>query len=57
MKAIFKTKFANDMEHNGEQVEILDYKESEKIWNSRYKIKFIDGTIKNVYGNEIEFID
>lgn len=57
MKAIFRTKFANDMEHNGEQVEILDCKESEKFWNSRCKIKFRDGKIKNVYCNEIEFID
>lgn len=57
MKAIFNTKFEEDIKHNGEQVEILDYLEDKKVWNSRYKIKFNDGTIKNVYVNEVEFID
>ena len=57
MKAIFRTKFEKDSKHNGEQVEVLSYKHSENFWNCRYKIKFIDGTIRNVYCNEIEIIN
>lgn len=55
--AIFNTKIANDLKHNGEKVEVLEYQDSDKIWNRRYIIKFNNGKKASVYANEIEFID
>ena len=55
-KAVFNTKIASDMNHNGEIVEILLFEKGKDIYCDRYKIKFNDGTIKdNIMSNELNF--
>ena len=55
-KAIFNTKFASDMNRNGEIVEILSFEKGKDIYNDRYKVKFNDGTIKdNIMSCELNF--
>lgn len=55
-KAIFNTKIANDMSHNGEMVEILSFSKGKDIYSDRYTIKFKDGTIKNnIMSSELNF--
>ena len=55
-KALFNTKFASDMNRNGEIVEILSFEKGKDIYNDRYKVKFNDGTIKdNIMSCELNF--
>lgn len=55
-KALFNTKFASDMNRNGEIVEILSFEKGKDIYNDRYKVKFDDGTIKdNIMSCELNF--
>lgn len=50
MKYIFNTKFSNDIDRNGEEIEII-----EKINDYQYKIRFIkDNSTLIVYDNEIK---
>lgn len=49
-KAIFKTKFAQDMKRNGQVVKVLDY-----IGNNMYLIEFKDKKRLKVYDNELIF--
>ena len=55
-KALFNTKFASDMNRNGEIVEILSFEKGKDIYNDRYKVKFNDVTIKdNIMSCELNF--
>lgn len=55
-KALFKTKIASDMHHNGEIVEVISFKKGKDIYCDRYCIKFNDGTINdNIMSNELDF--
>lgn len=50
MKYIFNTKFSNDIDRNGEEIEIM-----KKINDYQYKIRFIkDNSTLIVYDNEIK---
>lgn len=49
-KAIFKTKFAEDYDRNGQEVTILDY-----VGNNMYSIQFNDGKRLTVYDTELIF--
>ena len=50
-KAIFNTKFVNDLDKNGEIVKVLDY-----IGNDMYLIEFRNKEKLKVYDNELIFI-
>lgn len=55
-KAKFSTKIAADESHNGEIVEIIDFKKGKDIYNDRYTIRFNDGSIKdNIMAIELDF--
>lgn len=53
--AVFDTKFAEDIEHNGETVKILDYIPGKDFCSSRYRIQFPDGKVSIVYAEELIF--
>lgn len=53
--AVFNTKFAEDIEHNGEKVKILDYISGKDFCSSRYRIQFPDGKVSIVYAEELIF--
>jgi hypothetical protein len=50
-RAIFKTKIAEDIKRNGQEVKVLDY-----VGNDMYKIEFKDGKQLTVYDTELIFI-
>ena len=55
-KAMFKTKMAKDMKHNGELVEVLGLIKGRDTFNDRYIVRFEDGKIEdNVMFMEINF--
>lgn len=55
-KAKFNTKFASDMKHNGEIVDIIKFVKGRDIHNDRYIIQFNDGTINdNIMSCELDF--
>jgi len=55
-KALFNTKFVDDIKHNGEIVSIIDFQKGKDVFNDRYTIKFADGTIKdNIMSCELNF--
>ncbi len=55
-KALFKTKIASDMQHNGEIVEVISFKKGKDIYCDRYCVKFNDGTINdNIMSIELDF--
>lgn len=49
-KAVFNTKFASDMDRNGQVVKVLKY-----LGNDMYLIEFKDKKQLRVYDNELEF--
>lgn len=55
-KALFKTKIASDMKHNGEIVEVVGLLKGKDIYNDRYIVRFKDGTIdNNIMSVELDF--
>ncbi len=55
-KVLFNTKIAEDMNHNGEIVEVIGVLKGKDSYNDRYIVKFNDGTIdKNIMDTEIDF--
>lgn len=51
---IFKTKFADDFEHNDERVDVLAFVKGKDKLNDRYVVRFQDGTVDdNIYTYEI----
>ena len=50
-KAIFKTKFAEDYDRNGQEVKVLNY-----VGHNMYLIEFKDGKQLTVYDTELVFI-
>ncbi len=55
-QALFNTKIAEDMNHNGEIVEVIGLLKGKDIYNDRYIVKFNDGTIdNNIMSVEIDF--
>lgn len=54
LTAIFKTKFADSCDRNGQKVVILDVMKTRD--GNRYTIQFDDGyVIERVYANELDF--
>lgn len=54
--ALFKTKIASDMKHNGEIVEVVGLLKGKDIYNDRYIVRFKDGTIdNNIMSVELDF--
>ena len=51
MKAIFKTKFADDYARNGQEVTVLNY-----VGHDMYLIEFKDGVQLTVYNTELLII-
>lgn len=55
-KALFNTKIASEMKHNGEVVDILDFKKGKDTFDDRYVVRFNDDTISNnIMAVELEF--
>lgn len=55
-KALFNTKIASDMHHNGEIVDVIDFKKGKDVFCDRYVVKFKDGTIDdNIMSVELNF--
>lgn len=55
-KALFKTKIASDMKHNGEIVEVIGLLKGKDIYNDRYIVRFKDGSIdNNIMSVELNF--
>ena len=55
-KALFKTKIASDMHHNGEIVDVISFTKGKDIYCDRYCVRFNDGTINdNIMSNELDF--
>ena len=50
-KAIFKTKFADGADRNGQEVKVLSY-----VGKNMYRIEFKDGKQMTVYDTELTFI-
>ncbi len=46
-KALFNSKIAAEMKHNGEVVDILDFRKGKDTFNDRYVVRFNDNTISN----------
>lgn len=49
--AVFRTKFWKDQSRNGQTVEILKVLDAK---GSRIRVRFPDGTEKNVYNTELQ---
>lgn len=55
-KALFNSKIAAEMKHNGEVVDILDFRKGKDTFNDRYVVRFNDNTISNnIMAVELEF--
>lgn len=55
-KALFQTKIASDMHHNGEIVDVINFTKGKDIYCDRYCVRFNDGTINdNIMSNELDF--
>ena len=55
-KAMFNTKIASEMKHNGELVDVIGFIEGKDIYCDRYIVRFNDGTIDdNIMNIELNF--
>ena len=56
VKALFQTKFVDDMKYNGEIVNVIGAIKGKDAFDDRYIVRFNDGTIDdNIYISELDF--